>query len=62
MAFKPDGWEMHMTILSIETFVCRVDNVPESVRLFKDDEPERSFESIAPEQVPVEAAMAMGHD
>jgi hypothetical protein len=42
--------------------MCGVDNVPEIVRLFEDNEPEWSFEYIPPERMPVQAAIAMEHD
>lgn len=51
-----------MTTIGIEALVRDVDNVPERVRFFEDDEPEWSFEYITHEQAPVEAAIAMGHD
>ena len=62
MASKPDGREGGMTIIGIETLMYGVDNVPESLRFFEDNEPEWSFEYITDAQTPVEAAIAMAHD
>ena len=50
-----------MTTTGIETVVRDVDDMPQRVRFFADDEPEWSFEHITHEQAPVEAAIEMGH-